>query len=490
MKGGTKYFLSLLMVIMITNTYAQNSQVMYFMNLPQNHLANPAFRPSNAVYVGLPVISGINLNVNNNFVNFSDVIMKGQSSDSLITFLHPDYDVDKFLDKIKKKNSIEPEASIQLLGVGFSVGNSGYVFFDINDRINGNLVIPGDLFKLALKGNEQFVGDKIDLTSLRGGMKYYREFGLGYSKDFTNRLRIGIKGKLLFGIAGASIRNRSLGITVNDDYSHTLDADLAVNISAPLEVYMDKDHNIDSVVFDDDRFDTGSGISNFIMGSRNKGLGLDIGATYDLSDKIKVSAAVTDLGYIRWKKDITNLKSKNQFKFSGLDITDVVDDTKTMEEVGDDMLDSLKNAFEVSQSGNPFTTWLPVGIALGGSYKVTNFFSAGLLSYSRIIGRQMRESVTLTGNLNLGSSLSTTLSYTIENHRADNIGAGLAFRAGIVQFYMLADRIPFMWNKIVDDNSTIPLPACWNTINLRLGMNLVFGNKIRKKDDKPMIMVE
>ena len=86
-------------------------------------------------------------------------------------------------------------------------------------------------------------------------MKYYREIGVGFSKNYNNRLRIGVKGKLLFGIAGVSIENKSLGITVNDDYSHTLDADLTVNISAPLNVYMDSDKNIDSIVFDDNRFE-------------------------------------------------------------------------------------------------------------------------------------------------------------------------------------------------------------------------------------------
>ncbi|MDP3003687.1 MAG: hypothetical protein Q8N38_11230 [Bacteroidales bacterium] len=42
----------------------------------------------------------------------------------------------------------------------------------------------------------------------------------------------------------------------------------------------------------------------------------------------------------------------------------------------------------------------------------------------------------------------------------------------------------------VDSKRTISLPASWNTINLRLGMNLVFGNRIKKKDDKPMVLVE
>ena len=490
MTGKTKYILILILAVIIADASAQNSQVLYFMNLPQNHLLNPALRPSNKVYIGLPGMSGINLNINNNFVNFNDVFIKGQAKDSIISFLHPDYNPDKFLAKIKDKNSLEQETTVQLLGVGFSVGNDGYVFLDINERIQGNIVLPGDLFRLALKGNEGFAGKKIDLSSLRGDIKYYHEFGVGFSRNFTDKLRIGIKGKLLFGIAAASIDNKSLGITVNDDYSHTLDANLTVNMSGPVNVYMNSKHNVDSVVFDDSRFKTSAGATDFFSGKKNIGLGLDIGATFDLTDRIVLSASVTDLGFIRWKNDVTNLKVYNQFKFSGLNMLDVINGTKTIDEVGKEMLDSLKNAFNVSNTKAPFTTYLPFGISLGGSYNVTKRFSVGLLSYSRIIGKQLREALTLSANLNLGNAFSTSISYTAENHRYDNLGAGVAFRAGIIQFYLLSDRIPIMWNKIKNDKSNVMVPANWNTINLRLGMNLVFGNRIREKNDKPMLLVE
>jgi len=486
----TIYILILFQGIFLSDVAAQNSQTLYFMNLPQNHLLNPALRPSNSVYIGLPVISGINLNVNNNFVNFSDVFIKGRT-DSILSFLHPDYNVNDFLSKIKDKNSLEPEVTVQLFGLGFSAGKDLYIFLDINERVEGNIVFPGDLFKLGLKGNEQFIGSKIDLSSLRDDVRYFREAGLGFSKNFSNILRIGVKGKLLSGIAGASIDNRSLDIAVNNDYSHTLNADLIVNISAPLKVYMDSDHNVDSIVFDDNRFDTGSGIADFLLGKKNIGLGLDIGATYDISDKLMVSAAITDIGFIKWGKDVTNLQAESQFEFSGLNMLDVFNGTKTFEELGQEMLDSLKNSFIVSDSNVPFTTYLPFGVTLGGSYNLTKSFSVGLLSYSRVIGKQIRESLTLSANVNFGNAFSTSLSYTVANHRFDNLGAGMAFRAGIFQFYMLADRIPVMWNKIIiDSKSTIPLPTSWNTINLRLGMNLTFGNRIRKKDDKPMVLVE
>jgi hypothetical protein len=167
-----------------------------------------------------------------------------------------------------------------------------------------------------------------------------------------------------------------------------------------------------------------------------------------------------------------------------------VNGTQTIDQVGQDMLDSLKNAFVVSKSKTAFTTYLPFGISLGGSYNVTKQFSVGLLSYSRVIGKQIREALTLSANINLGSALSTSLSYTAENHQYDNLGAGLAFRAGVAQFYLLTDRIPLLWNKIKNDNSNFILPANWNTFNLRLGMNFVFGNRPKEKNDKPMILVE
>jgi hypothetical protein len=490
MIGKIKYVLILILTLILADASAQNSQVMYFMNIPQNHLLNPALRPSNSLYIGLPVVSGINLNINNNFVNFSDIFIKGQPKDSIISFLHPGYNVDKFLAKIKDKNSLEPEVAIQLLGVGFSVGKDGYVFLDINDRIDGNIVLPGDLFRLALKGNEGFVGNKIDLSSLRGDIKYYREVGVGYSKNFTDKLRIGIKGKLLFGIADASIDNKALGISVNSDYSHTFDANLAVNISGPVNVYMDSKHNIDSVVFDNNRFKTSSGITDFLSGKKNTGLGMDIGATYDLTDRIVLSASLTDLGFIRWNKDVTNLKANNHFEFSGLNMLDYFNGTKTLDEIGNNMVDSLKNAFVVSKTKTSFTTYLPFGISIGGSYNVTKQISVGLLSYSRVIEKQFREALTLSANINLGNALSTSLSYTAENYQYDNLGAGLAFRAGIAQFYLVSDRIPISWNKISDKNNNIILPANWNTFNLRLGMNLVFGNKSKEKSDRPMILVE
>ena len=478
-----KYFLFGIMLFILPVINAQNSNVMYYMNLPQNHLLNPALRPSNSVYIGLPAITGININLNNNFIGFSDVFMKG-SSDSIISFLHPDYNIDDFIKKLKKINYFAPEVNVQLFSLGFSAGKDMYVFFDAIDRVEARVTLPGDLLILGLKGNEQFAGSAIDLSGLGIGAKYYREYGLGFSKKFTPKLRIGAKAKVLFGIAAISMKNKSLSITVNDDYSHSIDADMSVNISGPVNITVNPDNTIGDVTMNDI-----NDVPSFLLNTKNMGFGIDVGAVYEVTNKLLVSASLIDFGYIRWKSDVSNITAKSQFAFSGFNIENVVDGTKTFDELLTEMGDSLKNSFKLSKKKEPFTTFLPTGINIGASYNVTKNISFGILSHSLLTGGRLRESVTLSTNANLGNLLTTSFSYTAANHSYDNLGVGLAFRLGVLQFYTIADKIPIRYNRIIINNSDkLILPNSWNTLNFRIGMNLAFGNRVKKKNDKPMMV--
>jgi hypothetical protein len=501
MINKSKYvLLILLLASVIYDTSAQNSQVLYYMNLPQKHLLNPALRPSNSVYIGLPALSGINVNLNNNFISFQDVFMKSAKSDSVISIFHPDYDINRFLPKIKDINSLETQTLIQLFGLGFNAGNDLYIFFDVNERVEANFALPGDILRFGLLGNEQFVGNKIDLSGLRADIRSYTEAGLGFSKNILDNLRIGVKGKLLFGIGTATIDNKALGITVNEDYSHVFEADLAVNVSAPLIYKEDSEGNIESMEFDTTRFNSTRKIIDYFLSAQNMGLGIDIGAEYKITDRLTVSASVTDLGYIKWKRDAKNLKADSRFEFSGVDMADVYNRDITLDSLGKEYLDTLGNLFNFNNTAIPFNTMLPVGFSAGGSYNLTKNVSVGVLSYTRIIGKQIREALTLSANVNFSNALSFSLAYTAANHRYDNLGAGLALRAGCFQFYLISDNIPVGMNKIVftsEENSggnnpprtkshQIWIPENLQTLHLRLGMNFSFGNNVKKKTDKPM----
>ncbi len=478
-----KYILAVLLLFIAPEVHSQNSQVLYFMDLPQNHLLNPAFRPSNKIYIGLPVLSGVNLNIANSVFNFSDVFTEGvEVSESSIPFTNSDYDLDKFMSRIRKFNYFETQASIQLLGFGLALRNDLYFFMDITDHFTSNIVIPRDFFELAFRGNDKFFGSNVDLTNMGFNLKYYREAGFGVSKNIGNKIRFGAKGKLLFGIAAASLQNDLLSINVVDDNSHTFNTEMTLNVSGPVRFFPESlvDQPLDSAGFDDERFKSGRDYSRFLTNTKNLGFGFDVGAEFKVTDRLYASLAITDLGFIRWKSDVSSLKTDDQIEFGGLNMEEVYNGTSSFSDVGGAMIDSIKNSIIIAGSPKPFTTILPSGFSLAGKYELTNYFSVGLLSYSKLTGKQVREALTLSANLNLGGFFSTTLAYTACNRSYNNLGFGLAIRGLYAQLYFMVDKIPLGWSKAQFGSDSFPFPDRWDTINTRIGFNLVFGNKNRK----------
>jgi len=469
-----RFMLISFFTLLITHGSAQNNQVLYFMNLPQNNLVNPALKPINPLYIGLPAITGISINETNNYFNFSDIFTEGvEISKSTLAFLDPDFDREKFLGNLKKLNYAEPKASVQLLGLGFTVGDGFYVFLDIIDNAVVNLVAPRDYIRMAFLGNEQFKGQTIDLSDMRADLNYYREIGIGTSKNINPQLRLGARAKMLFGLAGASFQNYNLKLTVNDDYTNTLDANMTFDISGPVIITTDSENNIEGA-----ELDQSITAGKFLTNMSNTGFGLDLGAEYKVNDNFVVSAAITDIGFVKWKSNLSNLEAfDTNIELSGLDIEDIYEGRATIEEVLGSMKDSLSNAFILAGTDKRFTSKLPVGLTLGGKYILDDRFSFGLLSYSRFTGQQIRETVTLSANMNIGNKVSTTLAYSICNSNYSNLGIGVAFRASVAQFYFLCDRIPFSWKRAGVGSESFLLPSNWSTVHARIGINLIFGNK-------------
>ncbi len=461
------------------------TSTLYFMNLPQNQLLNPALAPTNSFHLGLPAISGVGFTFNTNLIKLTDII-GNTPGDSVITLLHPDFDQDSFLDKVGRGTYINPSVGIQTLAVGFRVGNDLYFTLGITDRMDGGIALPGDIFSLALRGNEQFVGSRVDLSDLDARMAWYREYSAGFSKSFTPQLRLGGRVKFLTGIAGISADNRNTSISVLNDYSHRLNTDIGINISAPVTVVLDGDNNIDDIIFDESAVED----PGFFFNMGNNGFGIDLGAVYQLNPRIELSAALNGLGYIRWKQDVTNITANNEFTFSGFDLSTVIDGTKEFDEMAEELLDSLIASFVISDRNDPFTTYTPANFSLGASYGLTESISVGVLTNALFTGGRVHPSLMLSANANLGSVFTAGINYTAINRSFNNIGAGFGVRLGPLQLYTIADRIPLTFNELIlpdGDGASIFLPDNWNTMSLRFGLNLVFGNRIKKRSDAPML---
>ena len=487
-----RHIISVLIIIWSVNSYAQNSQVMYYMRIPQNHLMNPAIKPGNKFNIGLPVISGINFGFGNNFLNLDNLFTPG---DTISSWPPADFNVDKLAGSLKDNNTIFADANIQLFGLGFMIGQDLNIFFDVTDRVEVKTIFPKEIMKLYISGYDQFLNQTINLSGLNMRAQYFREVGVGFSKDVTGKLRVGAKAKLLFGVASLNFDNRALSLKINNDFSQTITADASLDISGKQRINTLKDD-----------LSSGGKIGQFFRDYlktpfSNTGLGIDLGAVYTINNMLSVSAAVTDIGYINWKDDLKSYEANTTFGFQGISLEDIVNKIPSVDSLLKAIADTVKNSFLENATPAAYKTFLPTNVTIGANLNLYSVVSLGVLSNTKIYAGHVKEAFTLSANAYLGKIFSASLSYTMANYSYNNFGFGMSFKAGPGQIYLIADKIPVNWSKLYMEKggggySAIPLPENWNMMSFQMGFNISFGKvervkrTVSKKLDKPMIIVE
>jgi len=200
------------------------------------------------------------------------------------------------------------------------------------------------------------------------------------------------------------------------------------------------------------------------------------------------------MGFIKWKDDVYSFTQDGKFEFQGVDISDGIlseDFDSTMDAEFENLGDSIVDIFELKSSDDPYTTWLPTKIYIGGTYHIHPRVSVGLLSRSEIYDGKIRQSFTLSANTLLANFFSLSVSYSIMNYAYNNLGIGMAIRGGPIQLYFVTDRIPLSYSmiEISDNGDTQKIPMFFDqrTLNFRFGLNLTFGCREKGLKDKPLV---
>ncbi len=486
-----KLLFAILLLIPLAGTIkAQTSNVVYFMNLPQNHYLNPALRPVTRFYIGLPVFSGVSLSVGNNFLQLTDILTPGLKADSIFSFQNPAFNLKSLASKLNRNNTISAEGNAQVLGLGFPVGGTFSVMIDISDRFTSQINFPRQLLDLYLTGGSGLMNQTIDISRINTKGQFFREYGAGFSGEPVHNLRIGAKFKLLSGIGSLSFDDQTFTLKINNDLSQTINANAILETAGREE--LNKLFNNNSSSGSSNGF-----VHNYIgIPFSNPGFSVDFGAEYTIADLINVSLSVKDLGFINWKSGLNAWKAEGSFTLPGITFDQVQKGSFSVENMFTSLTDSIQSSFKRVESPQSFRTYLPTDLIAGASINPAKFFSLGVLSVSRFYMGSMSESVTLSANTHLGNVFSGSLAYTISNNSYNNLGLGLAVTAGVVQFYFVADKIPLTWEKVYFNNSgssgftAVPMPKNLNTISFQFGVNIVFGKEKSKKQDKPMLQTE
>lgn len=427
---------------------AQTETTLSFMDdLYQSTYYSPFNKSENKVSIGLPGLSSIYFNAVNSGFAMADFYPKGVNQ-----AINPE-DV---LTKLKKKEFVSSRAQIDLFHFFYQKGSNAFSF-NVTENFNAHLSYATDAAKLAWKGNDQFVGGQIDLSSFGLNMQHYREYALGYYKT-KDKWQFGGKAKMLFGMALINTNKTDLKINVSDEiYQHTADGSFEVNTAG---------YDFESLS------DNATGnVMKYLTNTKNKGLALDLGASYQYNKKLQFNSALTNLGYIKWKENAQTMTYNQTVAYAGIDLFQVLYRNG---------IDSLDKSFEqyfneqfpdsakIDSSQKSFTTRIPVNFSVGARYEIyTNTYAVARIN---LMGyRGLRTALTLGVYHDFFRWLNVGITNTASGTAILNPGLGLVLKGGPIQFYVVTDNLlaaRFMRTQ---------------NINARFGINLVFG-KIKEQE--------
>ena len=465
----SRIILVICVVFSALTTSAQQVNTLYFMeNVPVRNYLNPAFQPLSNFYLGFPVLGYTQFGVGNNCLSLKDFAYN-DASGKPIWFLNKNGNKDNFYNALKPTTLIQTNAQVNLLDFGFRTGKA-YWSFSLTEKVEGQIGLPRDLMKLLLYGTPDVDKNAYNLTSLSADMTAYTEAGLGYSRKVNDRFSYGLKLKFLLGTANASLTLDNLKLNASMD-QWNLVGNGTGNYSSPSLLAGD--------TYQDYKLYKTNSATDWLKPS-GLGGGIDLGTTYKLTNHITLSAAVTDLGFIRWTKNVKKAGYKVDYTFSGLDGVNVNNYDK-LSDKGDSILTAFKNSVHDSiTNSSSYTSYTSPKINIGAEYAFfNNKMSVGLLSRTLIHNKVAYEELTGSLNLRPTSWFDLSGSYSILNGRASNIGAGLGLRTGFIHWFVSADYVPLKYATVNIDNNNTKVPVPYNTkgMNFAVGVNFVFGNR-------------
>ena len=416
---------------------------------------NPALAPTRG-YIALPIMGGIGVNMNNNFMSVNNFFYK--NGNEVVTALHESISADKFLGRLPKTGKLAVNLNTNILGTGFYTKKS-YWNFGINLRSNNELTISKDIFKvLKSLGNGYYNLNNTSLSSTT-----YTELYIGNTRkivDFSfGTLTAGAKLKFLMGLMNLSTDMDQIYANIS---SETVEGHLQGAIRA------------NGLIFDPSKVVTGDEFSDEIINNdineilkniSNFGAAIDLGAELSLLDeRLRVSAAITDLGFIKWSpKTHVEAETIADFYFNGVDFN-----------TGEADSDSKADIYMKKVKDAGYSTRLNCSLNLGAEYNVLNdCIGFGLLSHTDFGQKATISELTASVNFRPINWFSATVSHTLLNRNRFGIwGFALNLHPTGFNFFIGADYLPMKMVKY----GNIPIPYSMKSLSLYMGIGFNIGN--------------
>ena len=390
MKYINKYMALGLLSMCSLHAMAQQLNSAYFTNdYKFRHTMNPAYG-NEQNYVSMPGFGNVNVSIMGNFgyedVIFDNPMFPSTSKDRLTTFMNPYISTADALKGFNSgDNKILGDVSITVLSAGFK-GFGGYNTIELNARTSFGMSMPYELFEFAKNtGNRTY-----NIGNISANGQAFAELAFGHSRQINEKLRVGAKVKLLFGAGrgDVNIDNVKADLAADDKWTVSGHAKSEVSVKGFTYKTEEKEYKEEgrgTYQYVNDVDVDGAGLGGF-------GLAFDLGGVYKINNDFTVSAALLDLGFIKWSNNMVAVNGGEEFVFNGFHDVAVNEDRggSTLSMQGDKYSDQLADFANLQDKGDEGgrTTGIGATLNLGCEYTLPVYrkITFGVLSSTRFRG--------------------------------------------------------------------------------------------------------
>ncbi|MGC1390871.1 MAG: DUF5723 family protein [Bacteroidales bacterium] len=469
-------FTASLLTLTVRNTTGQDNTLYLMPDIPQANQLNPAIMKLCRIYVELPVISSVKVNIRNTAFGFHDVLHTGTGSQSNVYFLN----LSNLDSKLKAINYFQTETDVDLLGFGFGYKN-WYYTFGISNHTDLLLSYPHDAILLRDVNSQQLSskGTPVMLNQLGTEVTLWNSIGVSAAKEIRDGFKVGLRLKYLQGMANMILTRSALILnTANNPASLEVLMNYILNSSFPVKVQYSPNGLVNNLNFDNSL----NNIAGDFIFNGNRGTAVDAGFVYDIDENTEISGSITDLGFIRWKKNTNVFSKTGDYLYNSSDLAQFQANPGEF-----DLIKALRDSIFMASAvaGKSYFTLTPVKIFGGISRLILPDLRAGAMTRIEMYNLNIMPSLSFSLNYTPFPSVAASLSYTLMNNKFNQVGAGIAVGNHVGQLYLITDNIPLRFTK--DINSPLFWPYNARMFSLRFGFNLLFGcnkkeNKFHPKD--------
>jgi hypothetical protein len=469
-----KHVITLILALSLSICIAQNKQLLYgFEEVPQSLLLNPGSVVPQRMHFGLPFLSQIHISGGSSGVTVYDIF--GSTGEDINDKIR------RKIFELKASDFFTATQQLEIINFGWRAKNEIYFSGGVYQELDFISYFPRDLAILAWEGNRDYLDYEFDLGEVSATADLLTVYHFGANKKLTKKLTAGLRAKLYSSILSLrSTRNKGSFVTTLGDgsaniYEHRVtNADVTINTSGLASL---------------DGMDS-SAIPGELMGRAffggNIGVGLDLGATYDITDRLQASASILDIGAIFHTKDAETYHAEGSYTLNGIQlIFPPLAAGETTFPYYDDLEDAIERDIPVDTITSGYTQMRPIKMNAGIKYSfgketgssavcdctnngggVTRAQAMGAQFYSILRPKGPQMAATLFYYRKIWEFLATKVTYTADSYSFSNIGLGVATDLGKFNFYIAADNLLRYGNL-----------AKAKSVSLQLGFNIKFDEE-------------